>query len=1283
MHRPPVKPGAVCWRSRLRRACLLGMLLAAPAAQAVDYSFPGRLPAGCTDAGGGSYTCPGSALVFGDTLTINTPLPATITVRGDLSTDNAQINARGTAANVTLVVTGRLTPGYGAHINANVQAASVNGSGAGSVTWGGSITTGTGALALGYGNVVAGHIASGSGDITVAGDSRLAGNVTSDSGGVKLEYGTQVTGGLATQGSISLAGANVVGGNITGATGDVTVGYGSRLAGVSTSSGSINLAGGGSASACVSSSGSARISLEWATAVNSVCCGGSCSNSCVANGSGLAMPPSCSAPKIASGSQTCGYPATARVTFAEPMDKASAETAGNYAVSGNTVSAASLSSDQLTVTLSLGSPLTSRQTVTVNNVRDLAGNPIASGSTTTVDPATTYPGLIGTYYAQDGKRGAAFAFTGVSAQRIDRQVNFGWASGPPGVAGIPADGFSVRWTGFIKTDTAGSYGFGTRSDDGVRLWVDSRSVVSNWTDHGATLNVGTLRYSLAAGSAVPVTMEYYENGGFAVAELRWQLPGVTGTTSTVIPAANLFNCVGTTVSTLASYAVTPASTSGSTCAASTVLIQARDSGGAVLTGHTGSIRLSTSSGRGTWALGSGPAPSGTLLAGSDTGIATYTFAAGDSGAVKLTLAHGLAQNVTVSVTDGSLSASGSAIQFRDNAFVFAEDLLSRVSGSDVAVAGRPHDFTLSLIKKDPATGSCGVASTYTGIRNLKFWRTDTGGSFTAPSVVLPALSVPAAQPAANNLTLAFTAGVASFNLGSTNIGRYALNVLDDSLSAAATSVSGSSNVLTVRPFALLVQGLTFGSTANPAGSAATDAVFAPAGASFSATVSAQLWSAAMLTNGADAANAGAPALTATLAALSAGGRATGFASAVTLAPLAGSQTPAGGTLGVLNNGSIAAAAFSGGAATASTLQYTEVGSFQLATSGLVSNFLGSGLNLDATVVNGAGTQSTRVGRFRPASLALSAATVTHRVAANCPAPSAFTYLDENFQLGFTLSALNALGTVTRNYTGSFARLDLATPASFGLVGLAGSTAFNTASSPARLSLGSSSGSWANGVASGVALRAAALRGGSPDGPFDVVFGIAPNDADGTTLASFDMAGSPGGAIDHRTLATVPLRFGRLRLSSAIGAADRALLLPVSAEHWNGTAFGINTLDSCTTVPTTAVSFGNLRRWLTVADTAASVAVTLSGGSGKLSLAAPQAGRRGTVDVALSLGSSATDASCLQPWTTGTGDAATASAGLPYLRGAWCGSTHNNDPAARATFGLQRGNDTHVYRREMY
>jgi len=981
-------------------------------------------------------------------------------------------------------------------------------------------------------------------------------------------------------------------------------------------------------------------------------------------------------PTISSTSMQCGANTLIYVAFSEQMDSTTAQTASNYTLSGgHSVTGASLLSDGVTVGLTISPALSATRTLTVNNVSDIAGNAIAAGSTASVIYAASAisSGLEGTYYNQSGVSGAFF--TGTSATRIDSTVNFDWNNGTPGVTGIGVDNFTVRWTGVVLIPTTGTYVFRTLSDDGTRLSVNGNQVINDWSDHGATYN-SSASITLSAGSYVPVTLEYYERGGSSLVALEWK-PAGSGSFVT-IPASQLFHC---TPVALSGFNFAIASGTSSTCSPKDVTITARDSSGNALTTYTGTAQLSTSTTRGDWTAGTGPAPSGVLANGTaNDGAATYTFATADAGVAKLKLAETLAQDVTITASDATVSGSSStsaAIAFRDNAFVFAEDASNLIAGTDVAVAGRAHDYTVSLIKKDPSTGSCGVATDFSGSRALKMWRTDSSGTWTAPAVASPALSVPAAQPGANNLTLSFASGVASFNLATTDIGRYALNLLDDSLSYASLAISGSSNTLTVRPFAIVVQGIKQGTTNNPGGSLFSDSVFAKAGSSFQATVGAYRWASA-----ADANNDGVPDAGATLANTTAGGLAPSYGSTVALAPLAASQTPAGGVLGTLNNGSVSG--FSGGSATPATLQYTEVGSFALNPSSVATAFLGSAVSLDATVFNASGVQSTRVGRFTPAQFALSAASATQRSTAACTPASTFTYLNENFQLAFTLTAQNALGATTLNYTGSFAKLDPTTAANWQLAGIDGSTAFLTTGGTPRLSVGTASGSWSNGVAGGITLSAAALRGTTPDGPFNAAIGIAPTDSDGVALASYDIDTATPAGNDHATVATVPLRFGRLRLMNGMGSQDRALNLPLVAQHWNGTAFVDNTLDSCTRVPATSVNFGNYRKTLTTADTVVSgSAVTLSAGRGTLVLAKPLAGHTGTVDVALSLGGTATDASCLQPWTPGTGDAATAGAALSYLRGAWCATTYDKDPSARASFGLYRGADNLIYQRENY
>ncbi|MEF3381472.1 hypothetical protein P0Q22_08890, partial [Campylobacter jejuni] len=88
----------------------------------------------------------------------------------------------------------------------------------------------------------------------------------------------------------------------------------------------------------------------------------------------------------------------------------------------------------------------------------------------------------------------------------------------------------------------------------------------------------------------------------------------------------------------------------------------------------------------------------------------------------------------------------------------------------------------------------------------------------------------------------------------------------------------------------------------------------------------------------------------------------------------------------------------------------------------------------------------------------------------------FTYMDEAMEAGFKLSAKNAVGAVTQNYTtaSGYAKLDPAgSPASLNFGARDG--AVNLTS---RLALGSVSGSFVAGEAT-VAARVA-LRRASPD-----------------------------------------------------------------------------------------------------------------------------------------------------------------------------------------------------------
>jgi hypothetical protein len=140
----------------------------------------------------------------------------------------------------------------------------------------------------------------------------------------------------------------------------------------------------------------------------------------------------------------------------------------------------------------------------------VAGRQQARFAQFTDGPDRPVMGLTGQYF--DNRD-----FTGTTVTRTDTTVNYDWTSFSP--QGIGPDTWSARWTGQVKPANSETYTFYTTSDDGVRLWVDNRLIVDNWTDHAPTENRGTI--TLTAGQLYDVRMEYYENGGGAVAKLWW------------------------------------------------------------------------------------------------------------------------------------------------------------------------------------------------------------------------------------------------------------------------------------------------------------------------------------------------------------------------------------------------------------------------------------------------------------------------------------------------------------------------------------------------------------------------------------------------------------------------------------------------------------------------------------------------------------------------------------------------------------------------------------------
>lgn len=181
---------------------------------------------------------------------------------------------------------------------------------------------------------------------------------------------------------------------------------------------------------------------------------------------------------------------------------------------------------------------------TGNITATFSSQSVSTGVTVTTGATTSYTpkgvGLTGTYY--DFTTGPWSAVIGdpfeiLYGSRIDSQVYFDWSTGTNNLNQVAY--FGIRWTGRIYIPTTGSYTFYTQTDDGVRLWIDDVNgtpVINNWTLHSSTENT-SVAIPLVAGQFYNVKMEYFENAGYSLAQLRWSGPSIT---KQLIPQIYLF-----------------------------------------------------------------------------------------------------------------------------------------------------------------------------------------------------------------------------------------------------------------------------------------------------------------------------------------------------------------------------------------------------------------------------------------------------------------------------------------------------------------------------------------------------------------------------------------------------------------------------------------------------------------------------------------------------------------------------------------------------------------------
>ncbi|HIV73435.1 MAG TPA: hypothetical protein H9903_21050 [Candidatus Aquabacterium excrementipullorum] len=329
--------------------------------------------------------------------------------------------------------------------------------------------------------------------------------------------------------------------------------------------------------------------------------------------------------------------------------------------------------------------------------------------------------------------------------------------------------------------------------------------------------------------------------------------------------------------------------------------------------------------------------------------------------------------------------------------------------------------------------------------------------------------------------------------------------------------------------------------------------------------------------------------------------------------------------------------FSGGIASATNLSWSEVGHGDLSAALTGGTYLGVSNPL-STSTGSAGS----VGAFIP----------HHYAVTTTDACGAFTFSGQPF--GVKVTAYNAANGVTQNFDGTGSMTPIQA------VALTLSAASNSAGIAGTLANGAvAASSFTKGVADITALSASPV-------PPNFTFTNKPAAPTTISLRATDGSGITSSGYSE---GAVILRSGRLKLFNKFGSEKQDLKVDAHSQYWTGRAWVINALDNCTKVPTASMALSNYQDNRGVATatwtTAPAGQLSIAGGKGQISFSTPSSAKPGSVDLALNLGNTATDQSCLSahPGTT--------AAKQDWLRGhnGSCSASADRDPSARLTFGI--------------
>ena len=830
--------------------------------------------------------------------------------------------------------------------------------------------------------------------------------------------------------------------------------------------------------------------------------------------------------------------------------------------------------------------------------------------------------------------------------RVDGPIDYMWNQSAPGVTGVNADEFSIRWNGRLRVTATGNYQFQTRSDDGVRLWVNEQLLIDQWNDHSATDHTSGNVY-LVAGQVYPIRMEFYERLIDAEIRLRWRVPG--SSTFVAIPrgpspavGAGLYYCPA--VPTVSYYTISHSGT-GVTCEAEPIVITARDINGDAIAPTAGTTAvLATVPATGEWVGGN-----------------SYVFSGVETSFVKY-LQQLTPAVLNINVNDGTSTEIASAdpdIAFSDVGLRFYGD--GSLIPLQNQVAGTPNGTPIiRAVQTNTDTGACearvaGTRTVQMGYECVNPSTCSAGQTFTVNGNAV------SANPNNNitnysNVSLNFdNVGTAPIPLNFTDVGRMRLHAI---LPIAAEGndppfiLTGSSNTFVVKPYTLAVSGVT-----NNPGTTGSGDGFVAAGESFAVSVEARNFAGARTPNFGNETTSERDSVALTIAEL---------------------IYPAGAEVGNLtgaNAGSFSAIA-PAGTVQNTNVSWNEVGTIRLQPELADDDYLGAGALVTLT-------PSGPVGRFYPDHFTLGFVEAEN----SC---DSFTYMNEGINLIYRVEARAVGGSITTNYHSEI------------YSGTAESVYHAEHGNQTNLSerVMASASVWTNGImdfdTNNPTTTFTLIRQpiGAPDGPYtDVQLGLSFEDTlDNRQLNNLDMNAATLGDCDSenncdalRLGDSLAFVYGRMHIKDAFGSENSPLPMFWQTEFWNGNTFVLNGADSCTQLPLTNVSFVDSSSSVNAASD--TISVTRSGATSVFNFADPDATDvvgDGLTTTAIAFQNGRAGIQYGAPGAQITYPILIDLSGLPHLQYDWNQDTNYADPflpRVEVRFSNYRGHDRIIYWRE--